>query len=60
MPKAEIIPLHSPIATCPECDCQLWIVHLDGFRQNYNNITVHECADCDYVVNFNKRPKDNA
>ena len=50
MAEAEIIPLYQPVATCPECQGQTWFIHVDGFKDNFENITMHECANCGFTV----------
>lgn len=48
----KVIKSHQPLATCPECGCQEWLIHLDGFEQDYENITAHECDACGYKIEF--------
>ena len=49
---SEVIQLYEPVATCPKCGGQLWLLHLDGLHHNYENITAHECSSCGYKINF--------
>lgn len=46
--------LYEAVATCPECQGQLWYIHLDGFKHDYENITEHECGECRFKVIFGK------
>lgn len=51
MPRAEVITLYDEqVAGCPECDGELWYIHVDGKTQSLLGITALECAnpECGY------------
>jgi len=42
--------LYPPVATCPQCKGQLWFIHLNGFFDQFDKVTAHECSDCGYKI----------
>lgn len=58
---AKVVQLHSPIATCPQCKCQEWYIHVNGFYDDYDKVTAHECVNCGFTVIINVEViKENA
>ena len=47
---AEILQLHKPVATCPQCKGQHWFIHLNGFYDEYDKVTAHECCECGFLL----------
>ena len=48
---AEVIKLYDEqVAACPECDGDIWYIHITG--KTVNDITALECAnpDCGYMA----------
>jgi len=48
----ELINLYDTVATCPECGCQEWYIHVDGFGDDFKHVTAHACANCEYKVDI--------
>ena len=51
MAKAKVIKLYDErVAACPECDGDIWYIHITG--KTVNDITALECAnpDCGYMA----------
>jgi len=44
--------LHQSVATCPQCKGQLWFIHVNGFHDDYDKVTGHECGDCGWKLNI--------
>lgn len=42
-----------PVATCPQCKGQAWFIHINGFYDEYDKVTAHECYDCGFTVDIN-------
>ena len=47
---AKVLQLHSPVATCPQCKGQQWLIHLNGFYDEYDKVTAHECYNCGWLL----------
>ncbi len=46
----EVLQLHSPVATCPQCKGQQWFIHINGFYDEYDKVTAHECCGCGWTL----------
>ena len=49
----EVVPLHEILATCPECNCQSWFIHVDNFSDWYEKVNKFECVECGFCVYIN-------
>lgn len=38
--------LYEAVATCPECECRSFYIHVDKLAFEFENITAFECMDC--------------
>lgn len=47
-----IIQLYEPVSTCPQCKGQLWLIYVNGFYNDYDKITKHECYECGWSLNI--------
>lgn len=48
----KVIQLHSPVATCPQCGCQEWFIHVNGFYDDHDKITKYECTKCGFSIDI--------
>ena len=49
---ADVVSLHQPVATCPQCKGQCWFIHVNGFYDEYDKVTAHECSDCGWTLDI--------
>jgi len=47
---SNVVLLHKPVATCPQCGGQTWFIHVNGFYDDYDKIIAHECSECGHWV----------
>ena len=57
---SEVIHLYNPVATCPQCKGQTWFIHVNGFYDDYDKVTKHECSKCGFSVIINAEVIKNA
>jgi len=48
----EVVKLHSVVSTCPKCKGQTWFIHVNGFYDEYDKVTRHECSRCGFYVDI--------
>ena len=48
----KVVQLHDPVATCPQCKGQEWFIHVNGFYDDYDKVTKHECCNCGFSIDI--------